>query len=234
MNTLLLTKRKKSLDKFYQEFNIQKKDLPASYIEIKSLPSRSFLFKQNQKANKLFFLLEGKVLIGKNLRLENEQVLSLIMQPTMLGLDSMNANDQYSVYAKTLTEVRYIEIGSRLFNLLYEKNKKLHDLIIQQLSSRLMHAEDKYVQLYSNLGFFGRLKSFLINAFTHFGEEKGNSIIIQMQITHKELAQYMHASRQSITTVMNLLRKEEIIEYNRSQIELHCMDKLMQWNIHTN
>ncbi|MBL4707697.1 MAG: Crp/Fnr family transcriptional regulator [Flavobacteriales bacterium] len=220
-----------AIEQFYKEYNIKETDLPVSSLELRNIPSREFLFKQNQKANKLYFILKGKVLLGKNIHSKNEQVLNLIMHPSLLGLDSISYGQRYSVYAKSLTPVVYLEMDSHLFNLLYRKNNKLHSLITKQLFSRLQQAEYKYVQLSGNLIFCKRIKQFLIDVFTNFGERTENSIVIQMQITHRELGQYMHASRQSITTTLNILRKESIIDYDRSKIELFCMNKLMLWDL---
>ena len=225
---------KKLVTRFYKDFKLTESDLPVSCLEFNEIPPRVFLFNQKTKANKLFFLLEGKALLGKNLYSEKEHILDLILSPSIVGLDSVRLNDNYSVYIKSLTELKYVQIDSYLFNLLCQKNHKLRHLINKQLSHRLLHAENKYVQLSGNLVFLTRIKNFLVDLFSNHGEKKGSSVVIQIQITHKELAQYMHASRQSITTLLNTLRRERIIEYDRSKLVLFSMEKLVRFDFNTN
>lgn len=217
------------LEDFYQVFNVAQEDVSPTNFVLKKVPSRSFLFEEKQRAHKLYFLIEGKVLLGRGLYEGKEKVIDLLMQPSLLGLEAIEKEAVFSVYAKTISEVRVLEIDGLFFNQCYRKNIKLHELVRNQMAKRLMRTEKKYFQVYGHSNFVERVKLFLVDVFVNHGKKVDESVVIQMNITHKELAHYLYVSRQSITTLLSKLKKAGIINYNRSQMELYNLDQLVSW-----
>jgi CRP/FNR family transcriptional regulator len=187
------------------------------------------LFKQGQKANKLFFVLDGKLLLGKDTGFKREVITHIFFEPCIVGLDVLDDSLRFKFYAKALTPLLVMEMDGNLFNLMHRKNLQLQELIRNQLRIRLVELEGKYVLLYSGCSAFDRIKLFLIHVFSNYGESEGLYMIFNISLTHLELAQYMHTSRQSVTTMFNNLRSEGIISYTRSEFELHDLDKLLSW-----
>lgn len=216
-------------ERFYKLFNISKEELPPIYLNAKYVSVRSLLFKQGQKANKLFFVLDGKLLLGKDTGFKREVITHILFEPCIVGLDVLDDSLRFKFYAKALTPLLVMEMDGNLFNLMHMKNFQLQELIRNQLRIRLLELEGKYVLLYSGCSAFDRIKLFLIHVFSNYGESEGLSMIFNISLTHLELAQYMHTSRQSVTTMFNNLRSEGIISYTRSEFELHDLDKLLSW-----
>lgn len=201
--------------------------------KVLEIETRELLMKQGKRADYLYFLLEGKVLLGKDLDGPTEQVVDIIMPQSLIGLDALKSNSKYSVYARALTPLKVLEISQSDFHMHYQSNIALHNFVRNQLSSRLFNANKKYIQLHSNISFYERTKQFLVELFQKHGQVNEFSTVIEMNITHRELAQYMYASRQSVSMLLSNLKKAGIINYNRSQLEVYCLDRLNNWKINS-
>ncbi|MBL4709112.1 MAG: Crp/Fnr family transcriptional regulator, partial [Flavobacteriales bacterium] len=126
------------VERFYKLFNISKKELPLIYLNAKYVSVRSLLFKQGQKANKLFFVLDGKLLLGKDIGFKREVITHILFEPCIVGLDVLDDSLRFKFYAKALTPLLVMEMDGSLFNLMYMKNLKLQDLVRNQLRIRLL------------------------------------------------------------------------------------------------
>ncbi len=216
-------------ERFYKVFKISKDELPLIYLKARYISSRSLLFNQGQKANKLFFILDGKLILGRNIGFKREEISHVFLEPSIVGLDVLDNSARFKFYARALTPLLVIEVDGSLFNLRHLKNFKLQELIRNQLHRRLLELEEKYVRLYGGRTAFERIKLFLIHVFSNHSERKGLSMVFKVSLTHLELSQYLHTSRQSVTTMFNSLRNDGIISYTRSEFELHNLDTLLSW-----
>ena len=221
--------RKSELDKFYQIFEIGQDDLPERYITYRELDMRSFLFEQGQKANKLFFILKGAIIVGKNIDLYDEQVNYLMFAPCTAGIDILCEEQRYTCYARGINPLKIMEVDRRIFRFSYKINTTLNRLIGNESYNRLIESEKQYFELYQNITFGERIKEFLLYLFSNHGRSIGNTIVVQLRITHRELAHYLKTSRQSITMTFSILRKQKIIDYNRVELILLDFDRLHQW-----
>ena len=46
------------------------------------------------------------------------------------------------------------------------------------------------------------------------------SLVLRNYLTHQEIASYTGTSRQTVTTVLNELREDKILDFNRKQITI--------------
>jgi CRP/FNR family transcriptional regulator, cyclic AMP receptor protein len=61
------------------------------------------------------------------------------------------------------------------------------------------------------------------------GETKGSRIYIDLPITNQELANVVGTSRETVSRLLNQLKKEQIIDKQRSQIIILDKDALRGW-----
>ncbi|MBU3189545.1 Crp/Fnr family transcriptional regulator [Clostridium bowmanii] len=65
-----------------------------------------------------------------------------------------------------------------------------------------------------------RLMYWLIKLANEFGNEKGEIITIDLALSHQELANMIGSTRESVTSTLNELVKEEVIIMGRMSISL--------------
>ena len=71
-----------------------------------------------------------------------------------------------------------------------------------------------------------RIVEFLREMAEEKGQKVGFEMMIKNHLTHKDIASLTGTSRQTVTTVMNELRDENIINFDRRRILIRDMAKL--------
>jgi len=71
-----------------------------------------------------------------------------------------------------------------------------------------------------------RIIEYLVNEINKNGQRVGYEWLLRKFITHQEIANITATSRQTVTTVLNDLRTEEIITFNRKRLLVRDLDKL--------
>ena len=71
-----------------------------------------------------------------------------------------------------------------------------------------------------------RIVEFLREAAEWKGRKVGFETLIPTSLTHKDIAQLTGTSRQTVTTILNELKEDNIINFNRKQILIRDLDLL--------
>jgi CRP-like cAMP-binding protein len=71
-----------------------------------------------------------------------------------------------------------------------------------------------------------RIVSFLLSYAEDFGKIRGGVVSIPMHLSHQEIALLTGAARQTVTTVLNQLRADNLIDFSRSGMKLNDMSAL--------
>jgi len=70
----------------------------------------------------------------------------------------------------------------------------------------------------------------VVEFIKEMGEERGKKVgfetLIKNYLTHQDIANLTGTSRQTVTTIMNKLRDQNLINFDRRRILIRDMDKL--------
>ena len=72
-----------------------------------------------------------------------------------------------------------------------------------------------------------RIIDFLRETAEERGQKVGFETMIKNHLTHKDIASLTGTSRRTVTTVLNELREENVINFDRRRILIRDMDKLV-------
>lgn len=71
-----------------------------------------------------------------------------------------------------------------------------------------------------------RIIDFLIKSVEKNGQRIGYEWVVRNFLTHQDIASLTSTSRQSVTMVLNDLRNENIIQFDRKRLLIRDLDKL--------
>ena len=71
-----------------------------------------------------------------------------------------------------------------------------------------------------------RIVEFLHDMAVEKGQKVGFEMMIKNHLTHKDIASLTGTSRQTVTTVMNELREQNLINFDRRRILIRDIEKL--------
>lgn len=173
-----------------------------------------------QKVESIYFLKEGHIKISKIYEEGNEQVLEIIGKGELFGKympdDELTDSNEKAValddctlcYLDTNKWNEFIIANSRFsLNVL-----KIIGLKFKKLESRLEDLQFKNAE--------ARIATVILNLTEKFGRKIGVGFEteLKLNLTHKDLAKLSSTSRQTVTSYLRFLEKENIISYNRKRI----------------
>ncbi len=172
------------------------------------------------KPNDIYFLKKGSVKLVTHSN-EGEELIQEIIQVGEIfgrlhtddvssGMESAVAMDEIIVCFLTVNQWQdYVS-----------KNISLNIKVLKWIGLKIRRVERKMDLLY-----FKDARTRVIELLTdlahQIGKPKGEHIELKVRLTHEEIAQLTGNSRQSVTTLMNTLREEGLIDYDRNRITVN-------------
>jgi len=194
----------------------------------RSYVKKSRIFQLNDYADEGYAVESGRVKTYK-LSSDGKEVIFNIATPgEVLGLAEVLLNCPRMRYAEALCDtVVWVMSKNQLFELFYSNNDlcfKNMWILTQQLLRYQNIVEDLAI-----LPVRDRVIKLLVRLCKELGIQKENYTIIDFPITHEEIAQMVGSTRQTVTFILNELRKKGILTWKQKKIKiLRWMDLIDQ------
>lgn len=198
----------------------------ADITQFRRAPKFQFVFMPDEPADHLYFLLKGRIKTG-TFSNDGREVIKEILQPeTMFGDLALAGETTRSEFAQVLhDEVEYLAIKVHDFHLLMQENQRLVFACLRHLSHRLQRVEDRLAKLVLKDA-RERIIEFLIETAGREGRRVGYETLVKHHLTQQDIANLTGTSRQTVTSVLNDLRKSNLIYFNRNSILIRDIEKL--------
>jgi CRP/FNR family transcriptional regulator len=188
--------------------------------KIKNVRKGESIYLNDSFDNRIYLVLKGKIKVSEFDERGDELIKELLSMDEVFGdvsLDSSIADDEF---AEAITDNCVIcSFNSNDFKNLMHNNPLLAMNYAAQVSTKLRRLENRH----SNLVFKdarARLMSFFKDWAYREGDRTGDKIILNNYLTHNDIAGIISTSRQSVTTLLNELRDNGLLFYNRKRIEI--------------
>ena len=191
----------------------------------KSFLRNEYIYLPHKKADQVFIVKEGRVKIGVHGNDGKEVIKKIALAGEIFGELSLIGQMTHKDYAIAMegTEVYVLTYGELQPLLLDHKAFSLH--IMRMLGDRLMDMEDRVESLVFKTS-RGRIIGFLEKLVNRRGQRVGYEMLVRKFFTHQEIANLTATSRQTVTMVLNELRKKNILTFNRSRLLIRDMELL--------
>lgn len=202
--------------------------------EIKLICERSYErhFKKNQiiffeydNKKKLYLLAEGRVKLSMLSREGKEKVLTILQEGDFFGEISLFDQDPHPLTAEALEESQLLIIPWEDLESIIMKRPKLALKIIEAMAkkTRLLTSQVKEL-VFQDAG--GRLASLLRRFAVDFGVEVKSGTMIELVLTHQEIANLIGTSRVTVTKSINQFINEGIIKIYKRKIVILDKEKM--------
>lgn len=202
--------------------------------EIKLICERSYErhFKKNQiiffeydNKKKLYLLAEGRVKLTMLSREGKEKVLTILQEGDIFGEISLFDQDPHPLTAEALEESQLLIISWEDLESIIMKRPELALKIIEAMAkkTRLLTSQVKEL-VFQDAG--GRLASLLLRFAREFGVEVNSGKMIELVLTHQEIANLIGTSRVTVTKLINQFINEGIIKIYKRKIVILDKEKM--------
>lgn len=187
-------------------------------LELRSRQRFGLVYQAGEPSNYLYFLRKGGVKIC-TYHSDGREIIKNILQPyAMFGELGVVGEDARQDYAKALNEeIQYFALRVEDFHRLMRNNHQLTLRMLSLVGSRLVTAERRLESLVFKDA-RSRIIDFLKDTVEKTGRRIGFEMLIKHSLTQQDIANLTGTSRQTVTSVLNELRKSDKIYFNRRSI----------------
>ncbi len=195
-------------------------------VEYKIKPKYNFIYLPDEPSETIYFLAKGVVKIGTHSNDGKEVIKSLVHPTAMFGELGLIGEKNRQDFAQALKEeVHVYALRVDDFKKLMRYNFNLCDRVMSLFGSRLLKAENKLESLIFKDA-RTRIIDFIKESVNKRGMRIGFEMLLKHSLTHQDIANITSTSRQTVTLVLNELRKSDLIYFNRGKILIRDMAKL--------
>ena len=202
------------------------KSLLFEMVEYKVRPKYSYLYMPDEPSHTVFFLVKGTVKIGTH-SIDGKEVIKAIWHPlAMFGELGIVGEQTRQDFARAMNEeVHFFTFRVEDFQRLMRANHQLSLKVLGLMGERLRKAENRLEALIFKDA-RTRIIDFLKDNAEQRGRRVGYEMLFKHSLTQQDIANITGTSRQTVTSVLNELRKENLIYFNRRSILIRDMAKL--------
>lgn len=173
------------------------------------------IFAPGDFGDQLYFLLSGTVRLYKLYGDYKEATTALLKDSGVFGKLSLDGGSWQDVFAEAMTEVRLAAVQKSAVEEIVKRRPDFALKLFTALSERLQQS-DEVIGSLMHREVSARLATLLLNLGQRFGHYGEKGTILDIRLTHRELANMIASTREAVSKVMSELQREKIVEvWNR-------------------
>lgn len=184
----------------------------------RSYKKNEFIYFADDKADHVFFIDSGAVKIG-SYTAEGEELIHAVLHPgELFGEMAIYGEERRTSFAQAMekTEVCVLE-RNEVASLMRDING-FQIFLHRLMGERIIYTQKRLASLLFKDA-RTRIAEYIMEQSNRYGKKLADGAIqLRNYLTHQEIASYTGTSRQTVTTVLNGLREEGFIDFDRKRI----------------
>lgn len=184
-----------------------------------------FIYFPNEASNKVYVVDKGRVKVCAYSPEGKEVIQSVVQKGEIFGELSLIGEDVRGEYAQAMEATTVYILPLHKAEELMHDNRRFRNHVTLLLGKRLIKTQRRLESL-----IFKDARSRVIEFLTDLAHEKGRPVgyetLVPRFFTHHEIANLTGTSRQTVTTVLNDLRQQNMIYFDRRRLLIRDVEKL--------
>lgn len=176
-----------------------------------------FIYFEEDKSEQVFLVSSGKVKVGTYLEDGRELTKAVLTKGEIFGEMAIMGEIERKDFAQALEETIICPLTLDIMNDMMLENKNLSLKMRQLIGLRLRKAERMIASLLFKSS-KQRIIEFLLDLSNEYGQKVGFETLVKQFFSHKIIAGLTATSRQTVTTVLNDLKRLNIINFDRKRL----------------
>src|SRR5215208_1310591 len=144
---------------------------------------------------------------------------ALLQDGGVFGELSLEEGGAQSVFAEAFTETWVAKVRKSALTEVMGRNPELATKLFFSFSERLRQSEEVIDSLLER-EVSARLATLLANLGNRFGETNGSATVLNVRLTHQDLANMIVSTREAVSKVMSEFQREGLIEVRDRRIAI--------------
>lgn len=175
------------------------------------------IFTPGDPDEQLYFLRSGTVRVYKTYGDYKEATVALLKDGGVFGKLDLTESGSQDEFAEASTEAQLATVRKPAVAWLIKRRPDLALSLFSTISERVKQSDALVVTLLHR-EVTSRLASLLSNLANRFGERNGSETLIDVRLTHMELANMIASTREAVSKAMTELQREGLIEVRSRRI----------------
>ena len=185
----------------------------------------AMIYLQDENTDKIFYLSKGKIKISSYSRKGKEMTKRYVDKGEIFGEMGLIGKVKYDDFAVVVDEAIVYSMTKEEFLQQMQSSFSLMTFMIEKLGKALVQTERRLEDL-----IFESSRNRIIHFIKDLAENKGTKIgyetLVRDWFTHQEIANFTATSRQTVTTILNELRRKNIIYFTRYKLLIRDLELL--------
>ena len=186
------------------------------------------IFAPGDPDDQLYFLLSGTIRLYKIYGDYKEATTALLKDGGVFGKLNLVEGRWQDVFAEAVTESRVAGIQKASLERVIRSDPAFALKLFSSLSERLRQS-DEVIESLLHREVSCRLATLLLNLDERFGEENGAGRLIDVRLTHQDLANMIASTREAVSKVMSEFQRDGVVESRNRRIAIIDGDALAEY-----
>lgn len=209
--------------------NLSKEEM--SYIDknsaMKSYEKRDLIYSPPEFHQNIYFLKKGKVKLYKIDIAGKKMTHTILKEREIFGNLAPVDKDNLNEFAEAI-EATLVCVIDKDYFLSFIRNKPTIILKLNKLLGLRVYELEIMIENFVFKALLNRLAFLLIKLINKFGEDEGDYKIINIPLTHYDLATMIGATREATSIALNKLKENGIIDLERKKILIKDFEQLLE------
>lgn len=185
-----------------------------------------FIYFPEDAANNIYMIAEGRVKIGTYTNDGTEITKAILSKGEIFGELALTGEEVRDDFAQAMdNDTRLCPMTVEEMKNLMTNNQELTLKLFKLIGHKVRKLERKVTSLVFKDA-RERIIEFLHEAAAWKGRKVGFETMIPTKLTHKDIAQLTGTSRQTVTTILNDLKEQNLIYFDRRKILIRDIELL--------
>jgi CRP/FNR family transcriptional regulator, cyclic AMP receptor protein len=184
-----------------------------------------FVYMEDDLCTHVYLIVDGRIKLGHYLDDGKEVVSAILTSGEVFGELALAGEDRRRDFAQAQCDTTICPLTTHELQQLMFENRDLSFKILKLVGLRLIKLERK-LELLVFKDARTRIIEFLKDAAAWKGKKVGFETMIPTRLTHKDIASLTGTSRQTVTTILNELKDQNLINFDRRKILIRDLEKL--------
>lgn len=195
---------------------------------IQKVRAGTVLFQEKDPVESIYILIKGNISVGRVHMRGKELILKILNSHDLLvEYQVFHANPHYHFYAKSMSDCELLQIKREQFEEFIKNDPNGMAAFVTFLSTSYLKAQMKCQDLIMN-GKKGGLYSILIRLCHSYGIKTEEGILIDVPLTHQELANLTYGTREVIQRALKDLREADVLSYSQQKFTVKNINFLKE------
>lgn len=192
---------------------------------VRRIPRGECVFQPGDRADFIYFIMEGKVKISALNSEQKEVTKALYTSGDLFGEQAIIGHEERRDWAVALQNTTLHVLSAVEMLGMLQGRSDLTMLLMQLIATRQREMELRLESLVFRDS-RSRVVECLVQLTSQKGQQVGYEWVLRNPITHQEIANLTATSRQTVTTTLNDLRYSKILTFNRKRLLVRDLEKL--------